>query len=149
MAYIAAEYVIYILGCMAFGVVLWRARSVYARVEAVRTLVAAVAGSYALKWIMGILWFRSRPFVVFRAIHALVQESVTSHSFPSGHATVSAALATVLYTYDKQWGKWAWALAVVVAFGRVAVGVHYFSDVITGLAVGFLVSQLVIRYSKS
>lgn len=64
-------------------------------------------------------------------------------SFPSGHATLSFALATVL---SIRWprGRVVWfTLAALVALSRVALGVHWPSDVIVGAGIGWgLVSVL-------
>ena len=60
------------------------------------------------------------------------------HSFPSGHAArmgVAAALGPLLSP------GWGWALlpmALLVAWARVALGVHYLLDVVVGLAIGLL-----------
>ncbi len=59
------------------------------------------------------------------------------HSFPSGHAARVAAMATFVALV----GPWPLAVAVVawalaVAFSRVALGVHYVSDVVAGGALG-------------
>ncbi len=64
-------------------------------------------------------------------------------SFPSGHPLATAAswglvpLVVGLYT-AKRWIWWAtaaavWCLALVVAFSRVWLGVHYVSDVVASL----------------
>lgn len=65
-------------------------------------------------------------------------------SFPSGHtlhavlsaSTVAALAAPLLVVYLP--------LAVLVAVSRVALGVHYTSDVIAGAALGLLIAQLVV-----
>lgn len=65
-----------------------------------------------------------------------------STSFPSGHALGAAAFWTaVAVLLLPRWGRWAWALAfgvpVLVAVTRVLLGVHYPSDVLAGLLVGW------------
>ncbi|WP_326826243.1 phosphatase PAP2 family protein [Streptosporangium sp. NBC_01639] len=70
-------------------------------------------------------------------------------SFPSGHAmgvaTCTCVLALVLLPYLKGWGLrfavWAAATAftVFVAYSRVALGVHWFSDVVAGTTLGVAV----------
>lgn len=149
LAIIAADYLIFVLAAVAVLVVLARAGSKMARVEAFRNLVASVVVAYAAKWVVSKLWFRARPFVVFHTIKKLIVDPVTLHSFPSGHATVAAALATVVYMYDKKWGKFAWVLALAVALGRVASGVHYFSDVTAGLVLGWLGTLVIIKFTRS
>lgn len=60
------------------------------------------------------------------------------HAFPSGHAARAAMLAVIVGIAAGSAGIAAalalWAVAVATA--RVAVGVHYLSDVVAGLAVG-------------
>ena len=57
-------------------------------------------------------------------------------SFPSGHATTAFALATVLGFLAPRWFKPALGLAAVIAVSRIALGLHYLSDVIFGAAIG-------------
>jgi membrane-associated phospholipid phosphatase len=63
--------------------------------------------------------------------------SEMARSFPSGHAALSFALATVL---SIRWprGRVIWfALAALVALSRVALGVHWPSDVLVGAGIGW------------
>jgi undecaprenyl-diphosphatase len=91
-------------------------------------------------------------FQITRPIYGLV--SLSSWSFPSGHATVSTAFffATV-YTF---WGKiksWPMRLllllgcitgAVLVSFSRLYLGVHYALDVLGGIALGLCSVSMII-----
>ncbi|MBC8262695.1 MAG: phosphatase PAP2 family protein [Anaerolineales bacterium] len=62
--------------------------------------------------------------------------SYDEHSFPSGHAArlgVAAVFGPLL------WPGWGWFFplgALLVAWARVALGVHYVLDVVVGLAIG-------------
>lgn len=61
------------------------------------------------------------------------------HSFPSGHATTSFALAALLSAFHP---RLAWVLypaAVLICLGRVAGGSHYLSDTLGGALLGLLV----------
>lgn len=66
-------------------------------------------------------------------------------SFPSGHTSAAFAMASALVWADRRWGAAALLAALAVGFGRMAAGVHYFSDVLGGIAVG-LGSFLVVRF---
>ena len=57
-------------------------------------------------------------------------------SFPSGHATVSFACATVLALAVPRHRRPLYALAALIAFSRVYVGVHYPFDVLAGAVLG-------------
>ncbi|WP_093618367.1 phosphatase PAP2 family protein [Streptomyces indicus] len=66
-------------------------------------------------------------------------------SFPSNHATIAGASAVALALI---WRGLAWLtvpLALLMAFSRVFVGVHYPFDVAVGLALGGLVAFLLVR----
>lgn len=60
-------------------------------------------------------------------------------AFPSGHATAAFALATALGYRWPRWRPVGFALAALVALSRVALGVHWPSDVAAGAAVGCFV----------
>jgi membrane-associated phospholipid phosphatase len=68
-----------------------------------------------------------------------IYRSTDPHSFPSGHATRASMLAVLSIALVPPW----LALLVViwaplVSFARVAMGVHYLSDVLAGIALGVL-----------
>lgn len=65
------------------------------------------------------------------------------HSFPSGHAARAALLAVLAVSLGPTWFGilfLIWAPLVILA--RVAMGVHYFSDVVAGALLGILVAAL-------
>ena len=59
--------------------------------------------------------------------------------FPSDHATASMAIA-VAFVLRRQfaWGMVTIVFALILDFGRVAVGFHYPTDVLGGAAIGAL-----------
>ena len=59
-----------------------------------------------------------------------------TYSFPSGHATVSFACATVLALAVPRLRVPLFVLAALIAWSRVYVGVHYPFDVLAGAALG-------------
>jgi membrane-associated phospholipid phosphatase len=59
-------------------------------------------------------------------------------SFPSGHATTAFALAAVLGFISARWFGVAIVFAVLIAVSRVALGLHYPSDVFAGAVLGLL-----------
>lgn len=61
-------------------------------------------------------------------------------SFPSGHASISTALALTLWLVLP--GKWRWlsiVWIVVVGISRMYLGVHTATDIIGGFAIGLIV----------
>jgi undecaprenyl-diphosphatase len=82
---------------------------------------------------------RPRPFVAHpRAVHLFAAHAADA-SFPSDHATASMAIAlSFLLRRRFGWGFVTLILAVILDFGRVAVGFHYPTDVLGGAAIGAL-----------
>lgn len=65
------------------------------------------------------------------------------HSFPSGHAARAFLIATIATGLGPAWlaiTLWIWA--PLVALARVAMGVHYLSDVVAGTVLGIIVAWI-------
>jgi undecaprenyl-diphosphatase len=61
------------------------------------------------------------------------------HSFPSGHAARSMALATaMMFVAGPAWGLPLFAWAILLGVTRVALGMHWLFDVFAGWAVGIV-----------
>jgi undecaprenyl-diphosphatase len=82
---------------------------------------------------------RSRPHV-----EALVARPHT-HSFPSGHAAISFACATVLGAAAPRLRIPLYLLAAAIAWSRVYVGVHYPLDVAAGAILGTAAALALLR----
>jgi undecaprenyl-diphosphatase len=85
---------------------------------------------------------RARPFVDHPHVHLFLSHAADP-GFPSDHATGAFAIAFALVLRDRVLGIVALALALVLSFGRVALGVHYPSDVFAGAVLG-LAAALVL-----
>jgi undecaprenyl-diphosphatase len=103
-------------------------------------LAACVAGAYALSTTGKLVVDRARPVFDDPISHA------RGTSFPSGHATGSAAfylaLAVLLLSLLRRPPRglllaMAVVVPVVVAMTRIVLGVHYLSDVTAGLLIGW------------
>jgi undecaprenyl-diphosphatase len=69
------------------------------------------------------------------------------HSFPSGHAARAFLIATIASGLGPAWlaiALWIWA--PLVAFARVAMGVHYLSDILAGALLGILVALIGLQF---
>lgn len=79
---------------------------------------------------------RVRPYYAVEGLLPLVRKP-REFSFPSGHAGSSFASAWVLYRrLPKKYGVPALVLAILIAFSRLYVGVHYPTDVLAGVITG-------------
>lgn len=81
------------------------------------------------------LFGRIRPFAVNTAVELLSAPPVDA-SFPSGHTAASFAAVFALKTAGSPLWKPALALAVVIAFSRLYLYVHWPTDVLGGALLG-------------
>ncbi len=143
-AIFCAQYLIYVLG-VVFLIALARERN---RKKQIYLLLFGVAGEVLARgFIAEALYFiynRARPFVEL-SVTTLVHHAPTA-SFPSGHATFSFFLAFALFLYNKKWGWAGMVMALLIAWGRVAVGVHWPSDVIGGALIAGLVFWGMVKF---
>lgn len=114
-----------------------------------------------LVWLVGSAFWKQWSIIVLSAISALaalvlglkfiirrrrpagdwgkIYRNTDPHSFPSGHAArafLIAVLAAGLGPAGLALALWIWA--PLVSLARVAMGVHYLSDVVAGLVIGVL-----------
>jgi len=82
-----------------------------------------------------------RPFVVMPHVHKLIAHAA-DYGFPSDHATAAGAVAAGLTFLSWRLGLVTWLIALLVAFSRVYVGVHFPQDVLAGLALGAAVAVI-------
>ena len=85
---------------------------------------------------------RIRPFDVKTGIELLVKQP-TDYSFPSGHTAASFTSVMALYLAgEKKLWKPVLVLAVLIAFSRLYLYVHYPTDVLGGVVVGLAAGAL-------
>lgn len=101
------------------------------------SLAFAAALAYIIKYAV----MRGRPEAI--GIAAVI--AATGYSFPSAH---SATAFSALPVMDKVFKKlsYAWiAIAILISFSRIYLGVHYLSDVIFGGTLGFCFGWLFLE----
>ena len=102
-------------------------------------LIGMLCTNVVLKHLVG----RARPWHTVAGLVPLIAEN-DPNSFPSGHTCAAfAAAGAWCRTLPRRWMKRAAvALAALMGFSRLYVGVHFPSDVLAGLCVGLLSSAL-------
>ena len=81
---------------------------------------------------------RIRPCDVNQTVQLIIARPA-DYSFPSGHTAASfAAVAALYFAGAKKWWKITLPLAILMAFSRMYLYVHYPTDVLGGLIIGLL-----------
>jgi len=85
-------------------------------------------------------WFhRIRPCNVVEGAHLLLGKK-SSYALPSSHAANFFTLATVFSYFYRKYQLIFYFFAALVAYSRIAVGVHYPFDVLLGALVGMAIA---------
>lgn len=100
-------------------------------------LFLAVAGSGLLAVVLKYGLGMPRPSVaVTGALPIRFTLDPAFASFPSGHTTTAAALATAVTLVSSRVGLIVWPFAVGIGVSRMVVGAHHLSDVVAGFGLG-------------
>lgn len=99
-------------------------------------MATSIAGTVLSTRVLKAAINRPRPYEAAADVYPYQIEGTAS--MPSGHSSAAFATAT---TFSLQYKKWyvvvpAYAWAAGVGYSRLYLGVHYFTDVVTGAAVG-------------
>jgi undecaprenyl-diphosphatase len=97
---------------------------------------AAIGVNFVAKVAIG----RQRPLI---EDHPPLAKAPTKLSFPSAHATSSAAAATALGRVQPRARPYLFTLAAAICVGRPYLGMHYPSDVLAGVVLGALLGSSV------
>lgn len=88
---------------------------------------------------------RDRPCWIDTSIPLLIPNP-HDYSFPSGHTLASFEAAVMIFLHNKKWGAISLMLALVIAFSRMYLFVHFPTDILGGMILGTVIS-LVVYYS--
>ena len=120
-----------------------RSQRKYGAAVACGLVLDLVSCNLLLKPLVG----RIRPFAVNAAVELLVNAPLDA-SFPSGHTAASFAAVFALKAAGSPLWKPALAVAVVIAFSRLYLYVHWPSDVLAGVLLGAAVGWAGAKLAK-
>ncbi|WP_445402041.1 phosphatase PAP2 family protein [Streptomyces sp. LE64] len=126
----------------------WRVRRASDRVLAAALLAPVATGvAYLLSELLKTVFDQDRPCrtVAGAAASLVACPERGDWSFPSNHATIAGASAVTLALVRRGLVWVTVPLALLLAFSRVFVGVHYPHDVAAGLLLGAVVAPLVLH----
>ena len=98
--------------------------------------------------ITGILKYtvlRPRPHLVLGVVALITKDSP---AFPSGHTTSAFSVVPLIFK-NFRYMKCIWLIfALLVAYSRVYIGIHYLSDVLGGVIIGLFFGDLYLYLEK-
>jgi undecaprenyl-diphosphatase len=138
---IANDYFAIILGCMIMMALWTGTRNPQKRrhiQKGVMVASSSLGTAQGMVEIINNFWQRPRPFQELDV--NLLFYPPTDPSFPSNSASVLFAMAWGIFLYDRKAGSVLLAIAAVMSFSRIYVGIHYPLDIAGGIALGLLVA---------
>ena len=103
--------------------------------------IALALGLIVCNFILKPVIDRPRPFKVLKDMGIIVELLIKEpgpHSFPSGHTIASFEASVALLLGNRKLGIPAFILAILIAFSRLYLYVHYPTDVIASVILGTL-----------
>lgn len=106
-------------------------------------LLGLLIGNIILKPLVA----RPRPCWINSDI-ALLIASPKDFSFPSGHTLSSFIAAIIILKENKPFGYAAMILAILIAFSRMYLYVHFPSDILAGIILAVIISFMAVKISN-
>lgn len=126
----------------AIWVVWWFVASKRTRQNLLSSLLAGAVAWQVVNRLLKLVYYHDRPTQTLPIKEFIFHRP--ENSFPSDHAAFLGAIAFFfLFRKDKRIGWLLLGLAVIVSAARIAVGVHYPSDIFVGFLSGFVVAWIV------
>ncbi len=97
--------------------------------------------TYIMAKCLSALYYDPRPFVVGNFVPLIPH--APDNGFPSDHTLLSAAVAAVIFSFEKRWGTALFIVAFLVGLSRVAAGVHHLTDIIGSMIIAAFVTYVV------
>lgn len=154
LSVVGAKYAIYVLGLMLVLITpdVFPLFTPISNDRIIR-LAEIVGGVWLLTFLLQMIVRRKRPFEC-KLYEAHIPLMCKTPSFPSAHTSIAFALATISVNDFYWWtsnlshislsvalcgiGLY-FLFAIWIALSRIAVGVHFFSDVIVGAILGYVI----------
>lgn len=138
VTFISSEIIIFFILTSLF---LWNERKRKWIIPLWVTLGLSAILNYVLKNIIQ----RARPFEQgITTLMPVLQNSISGFSFPSGHAIIAFCALPILSKEFPKLKYWWLAFAVIIAFSRVYLGLHFLSDVIAGAVLGYAIGEVIV-----
>lgn len=94
--------------------------------------------------ISGHFFYDPRPFVAHHFIPLV--KHVADNGFPSDHALLSFAIASLVFVFNKKLGLILFVVGVLVGFSRVYVGIHSPIDIVGSFVISTVITYLVYHF---
>lgn len=138
IVFFADSYFFFVLFVFAIAAY-WDYRKQHVGTAYLFAIAAAIIARFGVTSLIRFFIHRPRPFTEFHFI-PLVQDA--AYSFPSGHTVFLFAMATIMLFSNRKLALFLCASGLIVGIARIMAGIHYPTDIISGMVLGVAVSLL-------
>ncbi|MDR3643386.1 MAG: phosphatase PAP2 family protein [Candidatus Doudnabacteria bacterium] len=113
-------------------------------------LIIALPCIYLVSRVAANFYFDPRPFVMGHFTPLIPH--APDNGFPSDHALITSAIASVVFVYNKKVSAVLWVLTIIVGLARVLAGVHHLIDIAGAITISILATAVidyVLKKAKS
>jgi len=139
-----AKYLYLLIALLAVIYLLMQPRAKQKQIIIFSIIVLPLA--YLVAKIAGHFYFDPRPFVVHH-VKPLIPHAPTN-GFPSDHALLSFAIASIIFVFNKKIGILLGILGLFVGISRIYVMVHSPMDIVASFVISVVVVGLVFYLSR-
>jgi membrane-associated phospholipid phosphatase len=136
-----------VLGLVLVAIAYWRGNRKWTRIFVTMLVACALAGASAR--IIKVTTGRARPSVKTESFWSGPRLSSKYHAFPSGHTAASTAFFGTLFFVSTRLGLACLPIPLLIAFSRLYVGAHHFSDVFFAAILGIMCAFLAAKWFLS
>ena len=109
--------------------------------------VIDLAMVYLVGLLAGYVYNNPRPFVSEHS--APLISHAADNGFPSDHTLLVAALASILYCYNRMLGFVVFVIAILIGVSRVFAGIHHWIDIFGSIGIAIAVTAVVYTLKRS
>jgi len=139
-----AKYPVYISAVVALAYFFRQSRARQKEILIFAAILLPV--SYVVAKLAGLLFFDARPFVAGH--FAPLIPHAPDNGFPSDHTLLGAAIAFVIFRFNKKLGWSLLLLALLTGLARIAAGVHHIVDILGSIIIAAL-AYILLNYFLS
>lgn len=135
LAEVIASKLIYVVPLLLIALWIWSEPEQRSGLVSTGIVAALALGA---NQIVGLLWYEPRPFMI--GLGRTLMAHAPENSFPSDHTTfmLTVGLALIATRAAPMWGKVVSALAVLVAWARIYLGLHFPLDMFASALIACL-----------
>lgn len=143
LAIFGAEYLVFIILGFAFTWLLIQPND--RKKELLAYGIIALPVTYGLLKLAALLYYDPRPFVLGHFIPIVPHNA--DNGFPSDHTILAAAIASMIFPYNKKLAMTLWIFTGLIGASRVYVGIHHSIDIIASMIIAILVAYVIHVYA--